>query len=80
MRSNNSIRTMLYTILTTEIGNTVLPNAERPRWTLVWGGREPRAAPYDNISEEKKVIYSVHAIYWIAMKAKSNDQSQAFGT
>jgi hypothetical protein len=28
----------------------------------------------------KKVIYSVHAIYGIAMKAKGNDQSQAFGT
>jgi hypothetical protein len=29
---------------------------------------------------KKKVIDSVHAIYWIAMKAKGNDQSQAFGT
>jgi hypothetical protein len=31
------------------------------------------------ISEEES-IYSVHAIYWIALKAKGNDQSQAFGT
>jgi hypothetical protein len=30
--------------------------------------------------KKKKVIYSVHAIYWIAMKAKGNDQAQAFGT
>jgi hypothetical protein len=29
---------------------------------------------------KKKVIYSVYAIYWIAMKAMGNDQSQAFGT
>jgi hypothetical protein len=49
--------------------------------SLVWGGEcEPRAAPYDNKWIEKKVIHSVHAIYWIAMKANVNDQSQAFGT
>jgi hypothetical protein len=29
---------------------------------------------------KKKVIDSVHVIHWIAMKAKGNDQSQAFGT